>query len=141
MKLLDENGFLTEADERLQTGQNTRLLARKLLAEYPALPLEKTNLSWRLGAFLYTVLANTGRAPEGYFALREKLPALAQQAGLCTQCLLLLDEGAGHAVYLTQPKAAGAEGSFGRMPILVYFEHTTGTVLYENTRPFLDVND
>ena len=131
MQKLDENGRFVLAGIELSAGRETRFLEERFLRTYATVKLEQTNLSARMAGFVGTVLVNHGETPD-YFALRPKLWQLAQQAGLCPAGYLVLDEGAARAVYAAQQKAKTG-GAFGRSPILVFFEHTTGTVLVEGT--------
>lgn len=133
MVKLDENGRLVLAGEQLVSGWNTLQTEQAFLARYPAVALEKTNLSVRLPAFGYTVLANKDPklAEEGYLSARLRIAQLLKDAGLALSGWLLLDEGAGHAVYAGQKKRGAENGAFGREPVLVFFEAVTGTILVE----------
>lgn len=132
MKKLDENGRLVPAAAELSAGRDTRALVKKLAGAYPLLPLSQTNLAHQLPAFLYTVLANSGAVEESYLAVRPRLAQLAASHHLAAEGWLVLDEGAGHGLYAAQGAGTQAQQAFGRRPVLVYLEHTTGTVLYEN---------
>lgn len=131
MQKLDENGRFVPAGKELGIGRDTRRLERQLLDRYPCVLLEKTNLSQQMVSFVCTVLANLDPdlAKKGYFALRPYLAQRAQEERLVPKGYLLLDEKAAHALYAAQPPSPG--GAFGRSPIVVFFEHTTGTVLVD----------
>lgn len=138
IKKLDENGGVVPAGQELRCGQNTAKVAAALRASYPSVPLTDTNMAYKLRAFLYVVLANSfADALDGadYFAARDAIEPLAAANGLRAEGYLLLDEGAGHALYTAQKKSRTADSAFGRMPIIVYLEHTTGTVLCEGALP------
>lgn len=136
MQKLDENGELVQAGEELFCTAAPREAAAFLRSGFPTLAAEETNMHTGRLPFLYTVLANhatlhAGGVP-GYLQCRGELPQRAANAGLEAEGVLVLDEGAGHELYLAQPKAA-PNGAFGRAPILVWFEYKTGTVLCENS--------
>ncbi|MEG1931476.1 MAG: hypothetical protein RR075_00020 [Pygmaiobacter sp.] len=138
MKQLDENGVLQEADGTLFCGQSEKAAAW-LQSTYPCAELGLTNLAARRTAFCFTVLANAapqllGNAPD-YLRWRTEVDALAACARLRTDGLLVLDQGAGHELYRAQHQGAqqGGDAAFGRCPIVVQFEYTTGTILCEGS--------
>lgn len=133
MRKLDENGRLVLAGAELTAGRNTRALERDFTARYQTVDAAETNLAMRRLAFGYAVLSNSD-APtqaEDYLTLRPKLPQLLEQRGFSISGWLVLDEGAGHAAYAAQKKDTAGNGAFGRIPVVVWMEHTTGTVLVE----------
>lgn len=136
MKKLDENGYPVEAKEELFCTSFARELVAFLRSGFPVMEVEQTNMQSGLLPFIYTVLVNCDPKRLGdarsYLQCRDALPQMAQDAGLKVQGLLLLDEGSGHEYYLAQPRSAQSS-AFGRMPILVWTEYKTGTVLCENS--------
>lgn len=135
MYQLTENGNFVLQQDGAYYEKDTLQLEKNFLANYPTAQVTATNLSQRMTGFAATVLVNKEPSlrQEGYFALRPKVYELSQQEGLILSGWLLLDEAAGHEVYAEQRKDQLGEG-FGRKPIVVFFEHTTKTVLVEGTK-------
>lgn len=136
MQKLDENGYLVEAADELFCSASSRELVAFLRSGFPTLEIEQTNMQSGYLPFLYIVLANSNPEyqsnPKSYLQCRGEVEKEADKAGFEVQGLLVLDEGAGHELYLAQPQSKHS-GAFGREPILVWAEHKTGTVLCENS--------